>query len=345
MRQIDQMNINTTQRMHAAFLRACEWDVAVRKPGNVSDASPGHGMHAALFRASAAAAAKPLFAAGTSVGQRIEAAVAATWAVAGCNTNLGIVLLCAPLARTVDLHPQATHAAALRNALQDVLAQLTVADAAAAFRAIAQAQPAGLGQVPDQDVHSAPSLDLRAAMALAAERDSIARQYRDGYADLFETALPVLTAQATKGPTNIESKRVPNAPDPAAIQALYMHLLSVFADSHIVRKHGPAAGHSVMQFAQVWCRLNAAALTSSSASGSASTSASTSAFTSASAGVAAAAGAAIADTGDGAAQREPLPPDLAAWDDRLKASGINPGTTADLTVATLMLFGYLHGPF
>ncbi len=39
-----------TARARAAFLRACELDVAVRKPGNVSDASPGHGMHAALFR-------------------------------------------------------------------------------------------------------------------------------------------------------------------------------------------------------------------------------------------------------------------------------------------------------
>jgi triphosphoribosyl-dephospho-CoA synthase len=32
-----------------AFLCACELDVRVRKPGNVSLASPGHGMQAAMF--------------------------------------------------------------------------------------------------------------------------------------------------------------------------------------------------------------------------------------------------------------------------------------------------------
>jgi triphosphoribosyl-dephospho-CoA synthase len=34
---------------------------------------------------------------------------------------------------------------------------------------------------------------------------------------------------------------------------------------------------------------------------------------------------------------------LAAWDESLKAQGINPGTSADLTVATLFLAGLL-GP-
>jgi triphosphoribosyl-dephospho-CoA synthase len=316
--QNDMKNTDTRQQMQAAFLRACEWDVAVRKPGNVSDASPGHGMHAALFRASAAAAAGPLFAPGMTVGQRIEAAVAATWAVAGCNTNLGIVLLCAPLARAVDLHPQATTASALRDAVQDVLMRLTVADAAAAFRAIAHARPAGLGQVSDQDVHHAPSLDLRAAMSLAADRDSVARQYRDAYADLFELAVPWLAAAMAADTTEATEATAATAAAPglapAAIQGLYMHLLSVFADSHIVRKHGPAAGHSVMQFAQNWCRQKSAAT-------------------------------AAADADDGTTQGGLLAPELVAWDEQLKASGINPGTTADLTVATLLLFDYLQGPF
>ena len=30
---------------------------------------------------------------------------------------------------------------------------------------------------------------------------------------------------------------------------------------------------------------------------------------------------------------------FAAWDEQLKADGLNPGTTADLTVATLLLAG------
>ena len=56
-----------------------------------------------------------------------------TWAAAGCNTNLGIVLLCAPLAAAVERREP------LRTALHAVLGGLDVADAAAAYRAIARA--------------------------------------------------------------------------------------------------------------------------------------------------------------------------------------------------------------
>ncbi len=176
-----------TQRARDAFLRACALDVAVRKPGNVSLASPGHGMTATQFIASAQAAAPALFAPQQRVGHRIEAAVTASWAAAGCNTNLGIVLLCAPIAAAVERCSPAT---SLRHALEAVLADLDRDDAAAAFRAITLAQPGGLGDAPAEDVRRPPTLGLREAMALAASRDSIARQYANGFADLFEIALP-----------------------------------------------------------------------------------------------------------------------------------------------------------
>src|SRR5689334_5061654 len=88
--------------IEAAFLWACELDVACVKPGNVSVASPGHRMTAELFVASAHAACGPLTRSGATVGARIEAAIARTREAAGCNTNLGIVLLCAPLAAAFE---------------------------------------------------------------------------------------------------------------------------------------------------------------------------------------------------------------------------------------------------
>ena len=91
--------MDTAARLRAAFVAACTLDVAVRKPGNVSLASPGHGMQAQQFIDSAHAAAAPLCTAGATVGWRIEHAVAASWAAAGCNTNLGIVLLAIALDR------------------------------------------------------------------------------------------------------------------------------------------------------------------------------------------------------------------------------------------------------
>ena len=282
------------ERARACYLVACELDVAVRKPGNVSRQSAGHGMQAALFSASARASVGPLFSRGARVGHRIEAAVAATADVAGCNTNLGIVLLCAPIARAVELRPEADEPLALRAAVEAVLADLDVDDARAAYRAIAQARPGGLGSAPAEDVHSAPSIDLRAAMALAAERDNIARQYRDGYAGLFELGLAPLRSGF---PLSID----PSEPVPAeitnAVQRVYLAFLAGWPDSHIVRKHGAALAHSVMRSAQRW---QARAL---------------------------------------AGEPVDADPDFAAWDAELKAAGLNPGTSADLTVAALFVAG------
>ena len=270
-----------------AFLRACRLDVAVRKPGNVSLASAGHRMQAEQFLASAEAAAGPLFEPGASVGRRIEGAVAATWQAVGCNTNLGILLLCAPLAVAAERTSDRS-TAGLHRSLGTVLSALDVDDARAAYRAIAMAQPAGLGQVEAQDVHALPDVDLRAAMLLAADRDSIALQYANGFAQLFELGLPALGMTAEDA--------TPEATT-AAVQRLYLTWLASLPDSHIVRKHGAAVAQTVMHAAQGWLTL---------------------------------------------ARQSASPLDdhrLAAWDEALKADGINPGTSADLTVATLFAAG------
>ena len=293
--QHEATSVNAVARARACFLRACELDVAVRKPGNVSRASGGHGMHAELFIASAQAAAGPLFENGACVGARIEAAVDASWAVAGCNTNLGIVLLCAPIAAAVERWPEARTPAALCAAIESVLSELDLADAQAAYRAIARANPGGLGAAPSQDVRRPPSVDLRAAMALAAPRDSIARQYRDGYVDLFDVAATALGKGFSLMPTH--AVEAADARTTAAVQRLYFALLSRFADSHIVRNHGEALAHIVMDAAQGWVTRSRAA------------------------------GALDSD------------PQFGAWDAALKAGRINPGTTADLTVAALVIAG------
>lgn len=277
----------------AAFVRACALDVMVRKPGNVSVASAGHGMQAQQFIASAQAASQPLCEPGARVGARIEGAVRASWAAAGCNTNLGIVLLCAPLVAAFE-QVAVGAATGLRTTLSATLQALDLDDAAAAFRAIAHANPGGLGQAPQQDVHAAPTLGLREAMALAAHRDFIARQYQAHFAAFFDIGLPAL-------PTSFSLMAEGTAAETsAAVQAVYLAWLAAVPDSHIVRKHGEAVAHSVMTAAQGWQR-------------------------------------------SAAAQAGRLDGDEAfiAWDERLKSQRINPGTTADLTVATLLLQGLL----
>jgi triphosphoribosyl-dephospho-CoA synthase len=287
-------------RARASYLRACALDVAVRKPGNVSDQSEGHGMQAALFGTSARVSVDPLLRVGARVGERIEAAVAATWQAVGCNTNLGIVLLCAPIARAVERHPELADAAALRAATVGVLADLDVDDACAAYRAIAQARPGGLGSAAAEDVRDIPGIDLRAAMALAAERDSIARQYRDGYAELFELGVAALGAVSLGGVADLDESPTPAVA--AAVQRVYLAFLAGQPDSHIVRKHGAALAQTVMRAAQPWqARARAGADLD-------------------------------------------VDPAFTAWDLELKAAGLNPGTSADFTVATLFAAGLIAPP-
>ena len=278
-------------RLRRAFSWACALDVQARKPGNVSVASAGHGMQASLFIASAEAAADPLFSPGLAVGERVERAVRATLAVAHCNTNLGIVLLCAPLAIACETWQQSDGLPALRQRLEAVLQGLDVADARAAYRAIAAAQPGGLGVAPQQDVAELPTLGLREAMALAAERDRIAWQYGHAHADLFELGLPAFALQMQLTP----------AEPTRAMQRTFVEFLAAWADSHIVRKHGAATAHSVMAEALPW-RQRARSGASLDAD-----------------------------------------PAFAAWDESLKARRINPGTSADLSVATAVLAALQHG--
>jgi triphosphoribosyl-dephospho-CoA synthase len=209
----------------AAFLRACDLDVAVRKPGNVSAASAGHGMDATVFRAAARAAAAALFAMGEPVGRRIERAVDAACAAVGCNANLGIVLLCAPIAAALEEAPRARDAAMLRDRVEKRLRTLDVDDARAAFRAVARANPGGLGYAGEHDVRGVPTVDLREAMRLAADRDSIARQYANGFADVFDGGVPLFARVAR---TSVER----------AMLATFLDFLRRWPDSHVARKHG-----------------------------------------------------------------------------------------------------------
>ncbi len=266
-------------RARDAFLLACRLDVETAKPGNVSVASAGHGMQAAQFIDSAEAAAPALFARGARVGTRILDAVTRTRQIAGCNTNLGIVLLVAPLAAALE-RTATLDAAHWQAAVEQVLSTLDVDDARAAYRAIALANPGGLGDAPEQSVHAPPTVDLRAAMSLAAERDSIARQYANGFADIFGAGLDALAG--SDGTT------------PAALTLdVFLTFLGTWPDSHILRKHGAALAQSVTREAR---ERHAQAR--------------------------------FAEPAAHAAQ-------LDAWDARLKAQGVNPGTSADLTVAAL----------
>lgn len=263
--------------VRSAFLADVRWP----KAGNVSRTSPGHGMRAVHFERSAGASACALIEAGPGVGERARAGVAATRAVVECNTNLGLLLLAAPLVEAA-LDPLGR--GGLGSRLARVLARLSRVDAEAAFTAIRMAAPGGLGRSARHDVADAPQGTLRQAMAEAAPRDLVARQYVTGFAEILEWGVEELAWRlAQTGSRGM------------ALAELQLGFASRHPDSHVQRKRGQPVAASLQERARATLRHLRAA--------------------------------------PGPAQWERR---LSRFDAELKAEGINPGTSADLTVATLI---------
>lgn len=169
---------------------ACMLEVNAPKPGNVHRGADFSNLELNDFAVSAMAIGPAFEAAGRSrIGRTILTAVRATRRLADTNTNLGLVLLLAPLATVgvKDLNPAG---------VAQRLADLNEDDAADVYKAIAIATPGGMGTVDDMDVYGPPPTDLLTAMQAAADRDLIARQYVNGCEQVFE-AVDFLTDQGT----------------------------------------------------------------------------------------------------------------------------------------------------
>lgn len=268
-----------------AYLNACLAELEAIKPGNVHIFADGHGMQVQHFVDSATVSAPVLcddvqYGART-LGQRILAALEATYAKAGCNTNLGIVLLAAPVVQARLQYPERP----LQNALHQVLEETTVEDAAQVYAGIRLVRPAGMGQRSEHDVSQPPQITLLAAMQLASGHDTVARQYAEEYAQIFNQALPLYR-------TCIERWERPAW----ALTAVYLYWLSSVPDSHLLRKYGEQVALTVQQAA-----------------------------------------AEHAQTFLALENPKHYLPALLQWDQSLKHAGLNPGTSADLTVTTAML--------
>jgi len=267
-----------------AIQSACIAELFALKPGNVSVYSDGHDMAIDDFLRSAYAVAPVLARPGLSVGERILAAIQATRRVVNYNTNLGIVLLCAPLAHAA-LNFRAGQS--LRNALGETLRTLDKNDTRLTYEAIRLAEPAGLGDVTQHDVReSKPGVSLLQAMHASREHDRIAQQYVSNYADIFDMAVPRLY-DAIERWDNEEWATV----------STYLGLLATFPDTHIERKYGARLAQYVSARAK---HLDGMLLKEK-------------------------------------AVPQRLTKPLMYFDAELKQKRINPGTSADLTVATLVI--------
>ena len=258
-------------------------DIDALKPGNVGRHGAGHGMDCADFVRSAEVVTPILCDRRLGIGRKILSSVEATRAEVHCNTNLGMVLLIAPIIRVFQEHgPQGD----FRRALTATLKSLGRQDAQDIFAAIRLANPGGLGKTDRYDVNSTPDIGIQSAMEAAQDRDLVALQYANGYREVVGLGLKCLQSQFYRW-NNVEW----------AVVACYLMYMASFPDSHIRRKHGTEIAEQVRKRTKPVMEQ-------------------------------------FMSYDDPEDAREAL----MIFDRDLKASELNPGACADLTVASLLLF-------
>ena len=223
----------TASDVAAAVQLACLLEVSAPKPGNVSPGRHFVDLRYEDFLASAVAIGEPLGGAGSRpLGATIRLAIDATVRWTQSNTNVGIVLLLAPLAKAAlringvgnDLRPH----------LSDVLEATDVQDARDVYAAIRKASPGGLGRAESQDVTAEPTVSLLAAMRLAAHRDGVAREYVTAFETTFGVAAPALG----------QARREGLAWDDAVVET-FLKILAHAPDTHIARRGGDGLARDV----------------------------------------------------------------------------------------------------
>lgn len=267
------------------ILWACQTEVNAPKPGNVNQYSGANNMQLVDFIASAQAISPVLSRTDLSVGDMILSAVIATRRVVNCNTNLGIILLFAPLCKAVQLSNDINQ---IQDSLSLIVDNLTVDDAKKCYQAIRLAKAGGLGKSEQHDIHDEPLVTLKQAMSYAQHHDSIAAQYINNFHHVFHIGLLSLTKAINYGET-VEW----------ACAFAYLNLLVALPDSLVSRKYGFECARSIQQDSIIFLKK----LSNDK-------------------------------------RLSDFETDITKWDNELKQKAINPGTTADMTAAALLLYAF-----
>jgi triphosphoribosyl-dephospho-CoA synthase len=206
-----------------AAMLACLYEATAPKPGNVHPGASFADSTFEHFQASARVIGPIMqVAQSQGVGQTVLDAVCATRDTVGTNTNLGMILLFAPLAVVAD-------GQYLSQGIPQVLDDLTSEDTRLVYEAIRISSAGGLGRTAEADIANDPPPDLKLvdAMRLAADRDLIARQYTNAFADVFSGTAKFIPEGQAAGLSISES-----------IVWAHIHQLAAEPDSLIQRKCG-----------------------------------------------------------------------------------------------------------
>ncbi|MDE2485555.1 MAG: triphosphoribosyl-dephospho-CoA synthase [candidate division NC10 bacterium] len=211
------------EKVSLAAQFACLLEVSANKPGNVTPFADFADTRYTDFLVSSVVLGQVLRKAATAAtGSLVLDTVRETKRLVGRNTNLGIALLFAPLAKAALRKGRRS----LRSRLRSVLTALTPYDGQRVYEAIRLAEPGGLGQADQLDVRATHGrVPLLEGMRFAMDRDSIAREYATDFEITFTIGAPTLE-RALQESDNLE----------VAVVQTYLTLLSRVPDSLIARK-------------------------------------------------------------------------------------------------------------
>ena len=268
--------------LRIAYLFACRKDIELIKPGNVNIKSPHSDTKAEDYLESSLLSSKELFKTDYSLGERILNSIKITRSKVKTNTNLGIILLCAPIIHACIYFNNLT----LREGIKKTLSTSTVKDTQDLCMAINISAPGGLGTREIYDTASKPTVSILEIMNHSASYDRISYQYSHDYSDIFDFIIPRLVFLNKKH----------NSLD-ISLSLMFMEILAKIPDSHISRKFDDKIAKKTSNNASDLLKIL-----------------------------------------DREYSPDYLVDRLNNLDYEYKKKGINPGTTADLLVASLMIY-------
>jgi triphosphoribosyl-dephospho-CoA synthase len=268
--------------LKSAYLFSCKKDIELIKPGNVNLLSSHKDTKAQDYLDSAILSSRELFNQNYSLGKRILESVNVTRSKVNVNTNLGIILLCAPVIQSyIDFNNLD-----LRDGIKKTLSTTSIKDTHDLCAAINISSPGGLGDSDMYDTASYPNASIKQIMDYSQEYDRISYQYSHNFSDIFDFIIPKLEFLNQR----YESLDI-------SLSLLFIEILAKIPDSHISRKFGDKIAKKTSNNAHDLLKI---------------------------------------------LDREYDPDYLAKalnnLDYEYKKKGINPGTTADLLVASLMIY-------
>ena len=262
----------------------CDTEIKSLKPGNVHKYSEGHGMNLKDFLKSSLIISKCLTKNNLDLGKKILISVNEIQNKIKKNTNLGIILMLSPIATIVQEEGVISKEELLKK-IKSLIKKQNIKNSIPIFKAISLTSPGGLGFSKKHDVNEPPNTNLYKAMEFAKKKDLIARQYCNGFEDIYKIGIPAYKKFYNKwGKVDW------------ALTGVYLTFLKKFNDSHIVRNKGNKIATSIKKEAKKYyffLKRNK--------------------------------------------NLTKIKKKLLIFDKKLKSKKINPGTTADLTVATLLL--------